>query len=133
MDRHSQNALKIAEWLEKQPKIKKVFYPGLASNPQQKLALKQMNGSGGGMVSFEVAGGLKGAEKVLENVKICSLAVSLGGPETLLEHPATMSHQKYPLAERKALGITDGVIRMSVGLEDADDIIKDLAGALKKV
>jgi methionine-gamma-lyase len=133
MDRHSQNALKIAEWLESQPMIKKVFYPGLASNPQQKLALKQMGGSGGGMVSFEVAGGLKGAQKVLENVKICSLAVSLGGPETLLEHPATMSHQKYPLNEREALGITDGVIRMSVGLENADDIIGDLTGALKKV
>lgn len=132
VERHSQNALAVARWLEKQPKVKKVLYPGLPSHPQRKLALKQMTGFGG-MVSFEVTGGKEGARKILENTKVCSLAVSLGGPETLLEHPATQSHLKMKPEERAKLGISDGLIRMSVGLEDAQDIIDDLSSALRLI
>jgi len=93
MEKHSQNALAVARWLEGEPKVERVLYPGLTSHPQHELGLRQMGGFGG-MVSFEVAGGREGARKLLESAKLCSLAVSLGGPETLLEHPATMSHQK---------------------------------------
>ena len=132
MEKHSQNALAIARWLEGEPKVERVLYPGLASHPQHELGLRQM-GKFGGMVSFEVAGGREGARKLLENVKLCSLAVSLGGPETLLEHPATMSHQKMSAEDRAALGISEGLIRMSVGLEDAQDIIDDLSFALQRI
>ena len=132
MERHSQNALAVARWLEGEKKVKKVLYPGLTSHPQHKLGLKQMGGFGG-MVSFEVAGGIEGARKVLENVKVCSLAVSLGGPETLLEHPPTMSHQNMSSMDRAACGICDGLIRMSTGLEDAQDIIADLSSALQLI
>jgi methionine-gamma-lyase len=112
--------------------VKRVFYPGLPSHPQHELARKQMTKCGG-MVSFEVAGGEEGARGLLENIKLCSLAVSLGGPETLLEHPATMSHLKMSPEERAALGISDGLIRMSVGLEDNEDLIEDLSSALNHV
>lgn len=132
MERHSQNALAVARWLESQPKVRRVFYPGLTSHPQHQLGLKQMEGFGG-MVSFEVIGGQEGARQLLENIKICSLAVSLGGPDTLLEHPATMSHLNMAPQEREALGISEGLIRMSVGLEDVEDIIRDMASALEQV
>jgi methionine-gamma-lyase len=132
MEKHSQNALAVGRWLESQPKVQKVLYPGLPSHPQHKLAAKQMSGFGG-MLSFEVVGGTEGARKVLENVKVCSLAVSLGGPETLLEHPPTMSHQNMPSMEREACGICDGLIRMSVGLENAEDIIADLSAGLQLI
>ncbi|MFQ6122896.1 MAG: trans-sulfuration enzyme family protein [Dehalococcoidales bacterium] len=132
MEKHSQNALTLARWLESQNKVERVFYPGLPSHPQHELARRQMTGFGG-MVSFEVAGGEEGARKLLENIKLCSLAVSLGGPETLLEHPATMSHLKMSPEERAALGISGGLIRMSVGLEDSGDLIEDLSSALHHV
>lgn len=132
MEKHSRNAQAIARWLEAQPKIEKVFYPSLTSHPQHKLAARQMSGFSG-MVSFVAAGGEAGARRLLENIGLCSLSVSLGGPETLLEHPATMSHLKMPLEEREALGISAGLIRMSVGLEDEADLIQDLASALKQV
>lgn len=132
MEKHSGNALALARWLESQNKVKRVFYPGLPPHPQHQLARRQMTGFGG-MVAFEVAGGEAGARRLLENIKLCSLGVSLGGPETLLEHPATMSHLKMPPEERTALGITDGLIRMSVGLEDEGDIIDDLSVALRQV
>jgi methionine-gamma-lyase len=132
MEKHSRNAMAVARWLENEPKVKMVRYPGLASHPQHQLGAKLMGGHGG-MVAFEVTGGLEGARKLLETVGLCSLAVSLGGPETLLEHPATMSHLKMPPEDRAALGISDGLIRMSVGLEDAEDIIADLAAALRKL
>lgn len=132
MEKHSQNALALARWLESQNKVERVFYPGLSSHSQYELARRQMAGFGG-MVSFEVAGGEKGAIRLLENIKLCSLAVSLGGPETLLEHPATMSHLKMSPEERAALGISDGLIRMSVGLEDDADLIEDLSSALHHV
>jgi len=132
MEKHSQNALALARWLEGQGNVKKVFYPGLPAYPQHELARRQMTGFGG-MVSFEVAGGEEGARGLLENIKLCSLGVSLGGPETLLEHPATMSHLKMSAEERAALGISDGLIRMSVGLEDDADLIEDLSSALHHV
>lgn len=132
MEKHSQNALALAHWLENEPKVPTIFYPGLTSHPQHGLGLKQMGGFGG-MLSFEVVNGKSGATKLLENTRLCSLAVSLGGPETLLEHPATMSHLKMPSGERAALGITEGLIRMSVGLEDVSDIIEDLSSALRHV
>ena len=132
MERHSQNALALARWLEGEPKVKRVYYPGLPSHPQHELALRQMNGASG-MVSFEAAGDQEGARKLVENIRLCSLAVSLGGPETLLEHVATMSHLNMSLEERAAVGISEGLIRMSVGLEDAEDIIQDLSSALHHV
>jgi methionine-gamma-lyase len=132
MEKHSQNALAVARWLEGEPKVERVLYPGLASHPQHELGLRQMGGFGG-MVSFEVAGGREGARKLLESVKLCSLAVSLGGPETLLEHPATMSHQNMSPEDRATLGISEGLIRMSVGLEDAQDIMDDLSFALQLI
>ncbi len=132
MEKHSQNALALARWLESQAKVERVFYPGLPNPPPPALARKQLP-KYGGMVSFEVAGGEEGARGLLENIKLCSLAVSLGGPETLLEHPATMSHLKMSPEERAVLGISDGLIRMSVGLEDDEDLIEDLSSALNHV
>lgn len=132
MEKHSRNAQALAQWLETQPKVERVFYPGLASHPQHKLAARQMSGFSG-MVSFTVASGEEGARRLLENIKLCTLSVSLGGPETLLEHPATMSHLKMSPQEREVLGISAGLIRMSVGLEDEADLIEDLASALSKV
>lgn len=129
MERHSKNALALAQWLENEAAVKTVYYPGLASHSQHELARRQMEGSGG-MVSFEVAGGREGVRQLVENIKICSLAVSLGGPETLMEHVETMSHLNMSAKEREALGISEGLIRMSVGLEDADDIIQDISSAL---
>ncbi len=129
MEKHSENALALAQWLESRIEIKRVFYPGLASHSQHELALRQMAGFGG-MVSFEVAEGREGVRRLVENMKVCSLAVSLGGPETLMEHVETMSHLNMSAEERAALGISDGLIRMSVGLEDADDIIQDISSAL---
>ncbi len=131
MEKHCQNALAVARWLESQDKVEKVFYPGLPSHRQYKLARRQMSGSSG-MVSFVVAGGIERARKLLSNIKLCSLAVSLGGPETLLEHVATMSHLNMSPKERAALGISEGLVRMSVGLEDSQDIIADLSSALAR-
>ncbi|MFC1988890.1 trans-sulfuration enzyme family protein [Chloroflexota bacterium] len=132
MEKHSRNALAVAQWLESEPKINRVVYPGLASHPQHELGLDQMSGFGG-MMSFELCGGREGVRRLVENMNLCSLAVSLGGPETLLEHVETMSHLNMSPEERAALGITDELIRMSVGLEDAEDIIEDLSSALHYV
>lgn len=130
MQRHCENAMKIAQWLEKHPKIEKVIYPGLASHPQHELAKKQMRAFGG-MISCVVKGGLEPSRKVLERTKLFSLAESLGGVESLIEHPAIMTHASIPPAARAALGIADGLIRLSVGCEDAEDLIADLDVALK--
>ena len=132
MEKHSQNALALALWMEGEPKVKRVLYPGLVSHPQHELGLRQMGGFGG-MMSFEVGSGREGVRKLVENMKFCSLAVSLGGPETLLEHVETMSHLKMSAEERAALGISEGLIRISVGLEDVEDIIQDLSSALQHV
>lgn len=132
MKQYNANALKIAQHLETHPKIEIVRYPFLPSNPQYELAKRQMRG-GGGMLSFDVKGGLEAGKTFINSLKLCTLAVSLGDTETLVEQAAAMTHTMIPKATREAAGITDGMIRMSVGLEDADDIIDDLDQALDKV
>ena len=129
MKQYNESALKIAKWLEANPKIETVRYPFLESNPQYAIAKKQMRG-GGGMISFDVAGGLEAGKKFINSLKLCTLAVSLGDTETLVEQAAAMTHTMIPKEIREAAGITDGMIRMSVGLEDPDDIIADLKQAL---
>ena len=129
MRQYNENALKIARWLEADPRIETVRYPFLESNPQCDIAKKQMRG-GGGMITFDVKGGLAAGKKFINSLKLCTLAVSLGDTETLVEQAAAMTHTMIPREVREAAGITDGMIRMSVGLEDADDIIADLDQAL---
>lgn len=132
LDRHTENAIKIAKYLENHPKVEKVDYPGLESFPQYELAKKQMKAPGG-LISFEVKGGLQTGIDVLNNLKVCQLAVSLGDVDTLIQHPASMTHSPIPQEERLKMGITDGLIRISVGLEDVEDIIADLEQALSKI
>ena len=129
MRQYNENALKIARWLEADPRIETVRYPFLESNPQYDIARKQMRG-GGGMITFDVKGGLEAGKKFINSLKLCTLAVSLGDTETLVEQAAAMTHTMIPKEVREAAGITDGMIRMSVGLEDPDDIIADLDQAL---
>jgi len=128
MEQHDKTGRAVAAFLEEHPKVKKVYYPGSASHPQHALARRQQHGFGG-MVSFDV-GSLENARTVLESVKLCTLAESLGGVETLISHPATMTHASVDEAKRQRLGITDGLVRISVGIEDTDDIIADLDQAL---
>jgi cystathionine beta-lyase len=130
MERHCENALALAEWLEKHPKIAKVIYPGLKSHPQHALAKEQMKYFGG-MISAEIKGDLKDTVRMLEHCKIFSLAESLGGVESLIEHPAIMIHASLPKAQREALGIKDNFIRLSVGIEGLDDLKRDMDEALK--
>lgn len=131
MERHDHNGRKVAEYLSKNKKVKKVLYPGLKSHPQFALAKKQMRGFGG-MVSFDV-GTYKKAKKLLESLKLCALAGSLGGVETLISHPASMTHAFASDQERRRLGITDGLVRISVGIEDVEDIIQDLKRGFKTI
>ena len=131
MEQHDKSGRAVAAFLEEHPKVRKVYYPGSASHPQHALARRQQRGFGG-MVAFDV-GSLAAARKVLETVKLCTLAESLGGVETLISHPATMTHASVDAAKRERLGITDGMVRISVGIEDTDDIISDLDQALEKV
>ena len=131
-DRINQNAGKIAKYLEDHPKIDHVNYPGLKSFPQYSLARRQMDGFGG-MMSFELKDGLEGGRKLMNSVELCSLAVSLGAVETLICHPPTMTHSIVPREDRLKAGLTDGLVRLSVGIEDVDDIIVDLEQALDKV
>ncbi|HHJ51786.1 MAG TPA: aminotransferase class I/II-fold pyridoxal phosphate-dependent enzyme [Caldithrix abyssi] len=132
MEKHCQNAQKIAEFLDKHPKVEKVIYPGLKSHPQHEVAKKQMK-CFGGMISFEVKGGLEGGKIVMDNVKLCQLAVSLGGVETLIQHPASMTHAIMGREQRLEAHITDGLVRLSVGVEDADELIADLDQALNRI
>ncbi len=129
MKEHERNAFEIAKFLEAHPKVTKVLYPGLPSHPQHELARAQMHGFGG-MISFEVKGGLSEATRVLEKTRLFTLAESLGGVESLIEHPAIMTHASVPAENRKALGISDSLIRISVGIEDVKDLIADLSQAL---
>lgn len=129
MERHAKNALKIAQFLENHPKVRKVIYPGLKSHPQHELAKKQMTGFGG-IVTFFIKGGLEAARKFLERVKVFSLAESLGGVESLIEHPAIMTHASLPKEVREKIGISDELIRVSVGIENIDDLIDDLKNAV---
>ena len=128
MEAHDKNGRQVANFLAEHPKIQKVYYPGLVSHPQHELAKKQQRGFGG-MVAFET-GSLDNAKKVLESVKLCILGESLGGVESLISHPASMTHASVPIEKREELGITDGLVRISVGIEDVEDIIADLDQAL---
>jgi cystathionine gamma-lyase len=132
MERHCSNALELAKWLEQQPQVKRVYYPGLPSHPQHELAKRQMHGFGG-MISVDLNSDLEGARRFLENVKIFALAESLGGVESLIEHPAIMTHATIPAETRAKLGIGDGLVRLSVGVEDLEDLRADLAYALTKI
>ncbi|MGB9664990.1 MAG: cystathionine gamma-synthase [Ignavibacteria bacterium] len=129
MERHNLNALRVAEFLQAHPKVKNIFYPGLQSHPQHSIAKKQMRGFGG-MVSFEVED-FETAKKVMYRLKIFTLAESLGGVESLVCHPATMTHASIPKEIREKNGLTDGLIRLSVGIEDVEDLLSDLEQALK--
>jgi cystathionine gamma-lyase/cystathionine beta-lyase/cystathionine gamma-lyase/homocysteine desulfhydrase len=128
MERHNVNGLAMARYLEAHPKVKAVHYPGLPSHPQHALAGRQMCGFGG-MLAFDL-GSLEAARRLLNAVRLCALAESLGGVETLISHPATMTHASVPAATRAALGITDGLVRLSVGIEDLEDLKADLGQAL---
>jgi cystathionine beta-lyase/cystathionine gamma-synthase len=131
MKQHDINGRKVAAFLDDHPNVENVYYPGLPSHPQHERAKRLMSGFGG-MISFET-GSLAAARSVLDNVRLCALAESLGGVETLISHPATMTHASVPAAERAGLGITDGLVRVSVGIEDVEDIIADLDAALRRV
>jgi len=131
MRQHDENGRLVAQFLTEHPKVQKVYYPGLKSHPQYDLARRQMSGFGG-MLSFEV-GSPSNAACILESVRLCTPGESLGGVETLISHPATMTHASVPAAERQRLGITDGLVRISVGIEDAEDIMADLDQAIGKI
>lgn len=133
MQRHSENGIEVAKYLEQHPSVEKVFYPGLPSHPQYELAKKQMK-ENGGMVSFTFNSGKKeDAVKLLENLKVFTLAESLGGVESLANHPATMTHASIPAEKRAELGITDDLVRLSVGIEDLEDLISDLEKAFSSI
>jgi cystathionine gamma-lyase len=129
MERHCQSALRIAQWLEARDDVTRVIYPGLESHPQHALAQRQMNGFGG-IISVDIAGDLARARRVLERTQLFTLAESLGGVESLIEHPAIMTHASIPPEQRAAIGISDTLIRLSVGIEDCDDLLADLSQAL---
>lgn len=132
MDRHCSNAMEVAKFLEGHANVEKVNYPGLESFPQYDLAKRQMD-QPGGMIAFEVKGGLEAGKKLLNSLELCTLAVSLGDCETLIQHPASMTHSPYTPEERAEAGISEGLIRISVGLEDAEDIIADLKQGLDRL
>jgi methionine-gamma-lyase len=132
MQRHEENALDVAKYLTFHPKILKVWYPGLTTHPQHKRACEQMTGFGG-IVSFEIKGGRKAGEKLMNSVRLFVLAVSLGDVDSLIEHPASMTHSTYSAEELEKLGVSEGFVRLSVGIEDRHDLINDLSQALKRV
>jgi methionine-gamma-lyase len=132
MQRHCESAQKIAEWLEKHPLIQSISFPGLKSHPQYEVGLKQHSGPGG-MITFELEGGLEAGRVLMNSVQLCQLAVSLGGVESLIQHPASMTHFSMGKEARMAGGISDGLVRLSVGIENVDDLIADLEQALDKV
>jgi cystathionine gamma-lyase len=130
MERHCSGALAIARWLEGRQDVRQVTYPGLASHPQHELAKRQMTGGFGGMIAVDLDRDLEGTRRFLERVRLFTLAESLGGVESLLEHPAIMTHASIPAEQRAEIGISDSFVRISVGIEDRDDLIADLAQAL---
>ena len=132
MERHCANAMKIARYLEDHPKVERVYFPGLPSHPQFEIAERQMKGPGG-VITFELEGGLEAGKTLMNSMYLCTLAVSLGGVETLIEHPASMTHASMSAEDRAAAGITDGLVRIAVGIEHADEIIEDLEQGLGKV
>ena len=131
MERHAENAQKVAEYLEAHPKVERVSYPGLPSHPQHEIAKAQMSGYSG-MISFELKGGIPAGKALMNGVELFGLAESLGAVETMITHPATMTHAEVPAEDRQARGLSDGLVRLSVGVEHADDIIADLEQALAK-
>ena len=133
MQRHCENALELATWLEAQPQVERVHYPGLQSHPQHPLAQRQMSGGFGGMISATLRSDLGGTRRFLEAVRIFALAESLGGVESLVEHPAIMTHATIPARTRQQLGIGDALVRLSVGVEDVNDLRADLRQALARV
>jgi methionine-gamma-lyase len=132
MQRHAENAMALAQFLESHPKVNWVRYPGLPSHPQHHIARKQMSGYGG-MLCFELKGGLEAGQKLMNSVRLCTLSVSLGSTDTLIQHPASMTHANMPIEVREKTGITDGLVRISVGIEDERDIIADLDQALRRI
>jgi methionine-gamma-lyase len=132
MERHASNAMSLARFLESHPKVDWVSYPGLSSHPQHDIARKQMSGYGG-MMSFELKGGIEAGRRLMDRVELCLLSVSLGSTDTLIQHPASMTHAIMPKEMRSKVGITDGLVRISAGIEDVEDIIADLDQALDKV
>jgi methionine-gamma-lyase len=132
VERAQRSAMEIAQWLELQPEISRVRYIGLESHPQHELAARQMSGFGS-MISFELTGGLKAGRVLMNNVRLATLAVSLGGVETLIEHPASMTHAGMSPEDRRQAGFSDGLVRYSVGIEDVEDLIVDLRQALDAV
>ena len=130
MNAHCQNALQIATWLEGHPAVSKTIYPGLESHPQHELAMSQMNGMGGGIISIDLKGGFDATKKMLEGCRLFALAESLGGVESLINHPAIMTHASVPPEKRAEIGITDSLIRLSVGVEDVNDLIAELDAVL---
>ena len=132
MERHCRSALELATWLERQPEVRRVFYPGLASHPQHALAQRQMDGYGG-IISIDLDTDLAGARRFLEHCQVFALAESLGGVESLIEHPALMTHASIPPEQRAQLGIGDGLIRLSVGIEDIGDLKADIRRSLDAI
>lgn len=132
MTQHEKNAIKLANYLQNHKKVKKIYYPGLKSHPGHEIAKKQMSGFGG-MLSFEISGNLAKSVRFLESLQIIHIAESLGAVESLIEHPASMTHASVPKEEREKIGLTDGLIRLSVGIEDVEDLINDLERAFKKI
>ena len=132
MERHAANAIAVAQFLESHPKVEWVSYPGLSSHPHHDTARKQMSGYSG-MLSFELKGGVEAGRRLINGVELCLLSVSLGSTDTLIQHPASMTHAIVPRDMRLKIGITDGLVRISAGIEDAKDIIADLDQALDKV
>ena len=131
MKRHEESALQVAAFLEAHPKIDRVLYPGLPSHPQHAIAKAQMSGFSG-MITFELKGGTEAGKTLMNNVQLCGLAESLGSVETMITHPASMTHVDVPVGDRRKRGLTDGLVRLSVGIEDVEDIIVDLEKALEK-
>ncbi|UCF78374.1 MAG: aminotransferase class I/II-fold pyridoxal phosphate-dependent enzyme [Candidatus Eiseniibacteriota bacterium] len=132
MEKHSENAMEIAQFLSFHPKVSRVWFPWLRTHPQYELAKRQMRGPGG-MIAFELKGGREAGRKLMNSVEVCVLAVSLGDVDTLIQHPATMTHCGYTPEELEEVGITEGLVRLSVGLEDVDDLIYDLRQAMKRI
>jgi len=130
MKAHCENSLEIAQWLQQHPQVRNVIYPGLADHPQHELAMRQMNGQGGGIISIDIKGGLEKARRMLERCELFALAESLGGVESLINHPAIMTHASVPPEQRERIGISDTLIRLSVGVEDVRDLIAELDYAL---
>jgi methionine-gamma-lyase len=132
IDRAQASAIKVADYLEQHPKVEWVKYPGLKSHPQYELAKQQMDGPGS-MISFELKGGLNAGKKMMDSVELIILAVSLGGVESLIQHPASMTHSKISHEKKLEAKITDGLVRLSIGIENVEDILADLDQALAKV